>query len=143
MLINIGDNPANWVKWGQLVQDWACGATQWPTDAAMMQSQIDDRGITGTVPGCNDKPPRQVVFYQYSDYPGPGYSPVPLIMPLPSCKMIQDDQAALRVGAPKPYPLPSFYPDAFGGASEVPLDEAELLAFALSRLGEYVIQQCQ
>jgi hypothetical protein len=143
MLIDIGDDAANWMKWGQLVQDWACGATPRPTDAAMMQQQISDRGITARVPGCDDKPPRPVIFYQYGDYPGTGYSSVPLTLPLPSCKMIQDDQAALSANAPEPYPLPSFYPIAFGGAPEVTLNQTELLAFALRRLGEYVIQQCQ
>ena len=143
MLINVTDDAENWRKWGLLVQDWACRATQWPTDTAMMQQQIDDRGIYATVPGCKDKPPRPVVFYQYLNYPGTGSSPVPLIMPLPSCKMIQDDQAALSAGAPEPYPLPSFYSIAFGGTPEVTLNQAELLAFALRRLGEYVILQCQ
>ena len=75
------------------------------------------------------------------DYPDPNGNTVPLILPLPSSKMLQDAQGAL--GVPQPYPLSRFYAIAFGGVSEGALIPAELLKFELRRLGEYVILQCQ
>ena len=141
MLIDVHDDADNWEKWGKLVQSWAHDPKLRPADATAMQQQIWSAGIDAGIPGANDQPPRPVVFYQYYDYPDPNGNTVPLILPLPSSKMLQDAQGAL--GVPQPYPLSRFYAIAFGGVSEGALIPAELLKFELRRLGEYVILQCQ
>ncbi|HET7884096.1 MAG TPA: hypothetical protein VFL55_24630 [Acetobacteraceae bacterium] len=142
MLVNIDDNADNWLRWGQLVQTWVNDVKSRPSDAATMQYQMSQAGVTGSVPGADSSPPRPVEFYPYEDYPGTGPSP-PLTMPLPSPKMLADAQTDLNTHAPELYPLHSFYPLAFGGKPEVTMNETELLYFELRRLGEYVILQCQ
>jgi hypothetical protein len=129
MQVQITGGADDWRKWGELVRSWIFNPSSRPNNTVDMQNQINSNYIAATVPG----PKREVKFYDYDD--------TKLNMPMPTEKMVTDDETSL-VG-PSQYPLPNFYPIAFGGAGEVNLSSSELLAFCRRRLGEYTIQECQ
>jgi hypothetical protein len=136
MLVNIADDADNWRKWGDLVRSWIFDPHTRPDDTAAMQTQINNNQIDGHVPG----PVRKVKFIDYDDGK--------LYFPLPSETMVLNDEADLhaiaqRQQGQRQYPLPTFYAAAFGLASKVDLNDAEMLAFGRRRLGEYTIQECQ
>jgi hypothetical protein len=136
MQVDIKDDPANWVKWGALVRSWIFGIKPLPGDTAAMQQQMKAEGIIGSVPG----PVRGVTFIPYNDGE-------PLIFPLPTQAQVMASEAELAKIAGNPpgkrhYPVPSFYPLAFGGAPEVDFGLHEMLDFGKCRLGEYTIQLC-
>jgi hypothetical protein len=139
MQIDIVDDPGNWLNWGKLVRSWVFGTTSMPTNTTQLQTQIDAAHVRLNNPLPSN---RLVQFDHFEDPPGK------LHIPLPTQKMVTDDENNLKSIATKPqgqrhYPLPSFYAIAFGGAQEVDLAINELLDFGTRRLGEYTIQECQ
>ena len=138
MQINIQDDAENWHRWGTLIRSWACGTGTLPADTTELKAQMDSAGVAGSIPG----PARTVTFVAYNGNPGP------LVIPLPTCQMITDDEnrlANIATSTPghRQYPLPAFYAVAFGGTPKVDLSADEMLAFGRRRLGEYVIEECQ
>jgi hypothetical protein len=136
MKIDIADYPDNWKNWGDLVRKWISNQLPLPADTTAMQAQISAAGVDATIPG----PPRAVEFVPYN--------PNALQFMLPTDSDVTDAEAELsniatQQAGQRQYPLPSFYPIAFGGAREVDLSLDELLAFGRRRLGEYVVQECQ
>jgi hypothetical protein len=136
MQVDIQDDAANWLRWGELVRSWVFDRNTRPATTADMQIQMNDHHVVGQVPG----PSRPVKFIDYDDDK--------LYFPLPSTTMVLNDESELHVIAGRAqgqrhYPLPTFYAIAFGGAPEVDLSDTEMLAFGRRRLGEYTIQECQ
>jgi hypothetical protein len=138
MQVQIHDDPDNWLRWGNLVRGWVFNSALRPANTTDMQTQMAAAGVVGHIGG----PPRAVTFTPFN------YGSGPLIFPLPTTEMVTYDETELATIAAKPpgqrqYPLPSFYPIAFGGAAKVDLAPSVVLDFGRRRLGEYTILECQ
>jgi hypothetical protein len=135
--VNITDNDANWLKWGNLVLSWITDPGARPGDVAGLKAAMATAGVAGSVEGPDT---RSVNIVDYSDAG-------PIVIPLPTLTMVQFDKTLLDAIAAKPsgqrqYPLPTFYAAIFGGAQKVDFTKAMLHDMALRRLGEYVINEC-
>ena len=135
--VQITDNNANWLRWGNLVLAWANGTQTLPQTVADLRTQMAAANVQGQVQGS---PQRTVTFVVY---PVNGA----IVIPLPNPGMLQSDNQYIRGltgngNHPAPYPLPAFYAVCFGGAAEVPLGLQELLDMEARRIGEYVINEC-
>jgi hypothetical protein len=143
--INIDDDIANWLRWGNLVLSWVNKTTPLPatvgttnsTDLTTLYGQMNAKGVNGKVKGASS---RGVTFIEY---PVDGA----IVIPLPNADMVDIDNKFLRQLAhngstPVPYPLQSFYAACFGGAAQVNFSLQELLNMEARRIGEYVINEC-
>jgi len=129
MRVIIDDDNDNWRKWGDLLLSWVDQTEKnRPTTTGGLQKMMQDKGIKGSVPGPDRK-------FELIDYSEEGT----LYVGLPSAAMLREKLSTVTEGA---YPLPLFYKVAFGGAAEVNLTREESLAFAVRRIGEYVVNQC-
>jgi hypothetical protein len=130
MKVNFDDTPENWCLWGELVQHWISDRREKPTCTEKLINQMNAHGITGaSVYGPN---PRPVKFVSYDESD-------PLVIELPTAEMVAEDRKTTQPG--KPYPLPSFYDEAFDGARKA-FSEEVIKRFAASRVGEYTINMC-
>jgi hypothetical protein len=130
MQIDIHDDADNWLKWGTLVTSWVLGTSARPNNTSELAAQIQAKGIRLNSP----LPPKELKISSYEDDK--------LNITLPSAAMLHQDQNSLA--GKQQYPLPIFYPIAFGGnITEANLSQSQLLDFATRRLGEYSIQECQ
>jgi hypothetical protein len=130
MQVDIKDDLDNWLKWGNLVTSWVLGTSTRPNNTSELATQITAKGIKLNSP----LPQKQLKFSSYEDDK--------LNITLPTAAMLRQDQNSL--GGKQQYPLPVFYPIAFGGnITEANLSQSQLLEFATRRLGEYSIQECQ
>jgi hypothetical protein len=133
MRIQIADDDGNWLKWGELVQDWILDNEQRPGTVQELRDMMLKRGIDARVSGAAD---REVRFYPYPDEPGP------LVIPLPSKKMLADKLADKKPG---PYPnalMPGFYNAVYTYPTRINMTQAVSDAFALRRIGEYCVNEC-
>ena len=139
MLVKFKDTPDNWSKWGQLVKSWIDNAGTRPHKVSDLKTQM---GAIEEVSVPFDD--NETVHFE-------NYSAGELKFRLPTkeqVKAAEDDLDAIAGGAlglagPRHYPLPSFYPTAFGPVLEVNLSPLVMRDMGLRRLGEYVIQECQ
>lgn len=135
--IEITDNNANWLAWGNLVLAWVNGTQATPQTVSDLRTQMTAANVQGQVQG---NPNRGVTFVVY---PANGA----IVIPLPNPGMVQSDNQFLRQlthngTQPAPYPLPAFYSVCFGGAPRAALSLQELLNMEARRIGEYVINEC-
>jgi hypothetical protein len=135
--IDIDDDIANWLRWGNLVLSWVNQTTQTPNTVAGLKTQMAAAGVNGHVKGANG---RGVTFVVY---PVNGA----IVIPLPNADMVNVDNKYLRDltngGAnPAAYPLQSFYSACFQGAPPAQFSLQELLNMEARRIGEYVINEC-
>ena len=135
--ITILDNIANWDRWGGLVRDWVANPVNQPTTVAQLKAAMAAATVSGSVVGADS---RGVTCVNYTDGGN-------IIIPLPTTAMMVADEPPLNSIAVLPvgqrlYPLPGFYPVAFGGNPRVDLTLAQLRTMGLQRLGEYVINEC-
>ena len=128
MRVIIADDDENWRKWGELVVSWINNPLTRPATTSALKTIMRQKTIAGDVPGAD----RAIEFVDYADNG-------PLYLALPSVAMLAAKLATVTFG---PYPLPGFYTIAFGGATKVNLTPAVSLAFALRRIGEYVVNEC-
>jgi hypothetical protein len=130
MKVNFDDTQENWCLWGELVQHWICKRREKPDSTDKLINQMTAHGITGAdVYGPN---PRPVKFVSYGEDD-------PLVIELPTAEMVAEDQKTTHPG--KPYPLPSFYDEAYDGSRKA-FSEEVIKRFAAARVGEYTINMC-
>jgi hypothetical protein len=133
--VQIVDNSANWLAWGNLVLAWVNNTQATPNTVAELRTQMGAAGVQGQIQG---NPNRGVTFVVY---PVNGA----IVIPLPNAGMVQQDNQYLRQlahGGTAAYPLPTFYSVCFGGAPPAQLSLQELLNMEARRIGEYVINEC-
>jgi hypothetical protein len=133
--VNIVDNNANWLAWGNLVLNWVNGTQATPQTVSELRAQMAAANVQAQVQG---NPNRGVTFVVY---PVNGA----IVIPLPNAGMVQQDNQYLRQlahGGTAPYPLPAFYSVCFGGTAPAALALQELLDMEARRIGEYVINEC-
>jgi hypothetical protein len=135
--IDIDDDIANWLRWGNLVLSWVNQATPTPNNVGELKTQMATAGVNGKVKGPNS---RGVTFVVY---PVDGA----IVIPLPNADMVKVDNRYLRDLThngtnPAPYPLQSFYSACFAGAPPAVFSLQELLNMEARRIGEYVINEC-
>jgi hypothetical protein len=135
--VQIVDNSANWLTWGNLVLAWVNNTQQAPTTVAELRTQMANAGVQGQIQG---NPNRGVSCITY---PVNGA----IVIPLPNASMVQADNQYLRHlaqqgGGTAAYPLPIFYSACFGAAPPAQLSLQELLNMEARRIGEYVINEC-
>lgn len=136
--VDIHDDSANWLAWGQLVVGWIEAPPTRPNTVGDLRQAMAKAGVKAMVGGADD---RFINWVDYNDLNGP------LTIPLPQKAMVDKDVAILTATARQPpgqrhYPLPLFYTTIFGGSPKVDLSEQELLNMGMRRLGEYVINEC-
>jgi len=98
------DDADNWLRWGQLVTSWVLGKSPRPNNMADLAAQLLAMDIKLSSP----LPSGDVKFHDYEDGK--------LNITLPTAAMLSKDQKSLA--GKRQYPLPIFYPIAFGGISE-------------------------
>lgn len=139
--VEIYEGDANWLRWGKLLKTWIENPGQRPRTAADLQAALDNHNppIKGKVRGAND--PNVSVEFRTYDATGP------IIIPIPTPKMIKKDWDHLRDefnAGNKKYPTPKFYGLIY--QNDPPKRDfntvAEMEELALRRLGEYVINEC-
>jgi hypothetical protein len=122
-------------RWGNLLKTWATGQNRLgdgktydlPKTPQELKEQLAHAGIEGHVPNA-------VQFIQFIT---PDSKTVVIV--LPTSEAIVQAEAAL--GSGRPYPLPAFYKEAFGGANVMP--SLDWKKFHAQRIGEYTINICQ
>ena len=132
----------NFEMWGRLVKTWATGddyvhdgnSYPRPTDLAEFKRQVLQANCQMTIPDRLTK----LDMVQGDD--------VTLVVRLPPAQMIVDSEHVLAelgsVAVGSPYPLPTFYRDAWGIQQQVNLSASQLLLFHNERIGEYTINNC-
>lgn len=141
--IIIKDQDNNWTSWGNLVRDWIDNpgnrpaTVGTPTTPGTLRHALVAAGVTGLVTGGAN---RGITFADYQDAGN-------IVIPLPTRAMVRVDErfldwTSMQAAGRCNYPLPSFYAIAFGGAAMVDLNQTELRAMGVRRLGEYVINEC-
>ena len=134
MRINIYDDNDNWLRWGQLVDEWIHNPPAIrPKTVGDLRALLDSRGITATIDGPDS---REIHFYDFSD---DASLPLPLYLPNAAT---HEHKHSLVPPAPGPYNLPLFYDIAFGGAKRAYLSQQEIEDFSLRRVGEYTVNEC-
>lgn len=141
--VDIVNTAANWLRWGQLVLYWIEHPDDRPETVGDLRLAMAAATppVQGTIwAGDPDDPDRPV---RLEDYPGTG----PIIIPLPTLDMIARDKRILdRIltagGGVGKYPLPGFYNAAYANPQRADLNQGQMYAMALRRLGEYVINEC-
>jgi hypothetical protein len=129
MKVNFDDTTENWRLWGQLVERWICKRQPRPEKVKDLVSQAKQHGIaSASVPGSQE---RKVEIYFYDDTKE-------LAFLFPTEAMLT---AAREKIQPGPYPLPSFYDDAYNGP-RADLKDKKDNWFANCRVGEYTINNC-
>jgi hypothetical protein len=140
--IDIVNNDANWLAWGQLVNHWIRhpDVTR-PTTVKQLKDALAGANplgvvVAGTVQGVDDRP---VNLGNYPDDPSDPHTPIQIW--LPSARMLDNDIA--RLNAPGPYPLNSFYDICYvAPVRRNNCTKAELESIMLRRVGEFVTNEC-
>jgi hypothetical protein len=122
-------------KWGNLLKTWATGQNKLgdgnsyhlPKTPNELKEQLTRAHIDGQLSD-------DVRFIQFITPDSKT-----LVIVLPTREAIMQVETALDSG--RPYPLPDFYKDAFGGASVAP--SLNWKKFHAQRIGEYTINTCQ
>jgi hypothetical protein len=129
MQFQLADNPTNWDNWNKLVMDWVRGDKAVPASVNELRAALADSHVTADIPAAV----QTVNLVKLVD------GAINIV--LPTRKMVDADQASLPVG--QPYPLPKFYRVAFNNSAPGQLGNNDMQKFAMNRLGEYTIQECQ
>ncbi len=130
MKVDFDDTVQNWRLWGELVEHWINCRHPKPDDTVKLINQMTAHAITGA--GVYGTSPRPVHFNSYQE-------DGPLVIDLPTAEMLKEGQGTAKPG--EPYPLPSFYDEAFTGTRKAFTAEV-IKHFSASRVGEYTINMC-
>ena len=131
MKVEFDDTFDNWLRWGQLVEHWVDKRQDRPANVQLLKNRMTAHGITNAeVYGDQN---REVKFVEYED-------DEPLVMMLPTKKMLAKGKASVHPHAQ--YPLPVFYDKMYGCKRKVLTDPTEVEELATCRVGEYTINEC-
>jgi hypothetical protein len=143
--VDIVDNDANWLHWGQLVDYWIHNNNMTrPQTVSQLNDALNNGNnplhvvIQATVLG---NPGRGVNIRDYPDDANPPPYNAPIQIWLPTLRMIANDINLLH--GPGPYPLHSFYDMCYvSPVRRTNFTQSQLREIMLRRVGEYVINEC-
>lgn len=122
----------SFVKFGELVKQWAKEPGTRPTSLAAFRDQCAARQVTVQIPSYVEG----VVFVQHQKEV--------LTIHLPPADMLKDAEQQLENGGA--YPLPPFYPERFGAPQlqfpDTPAGKKARKDFHSERIGDYCISLC-
>jgi hypothetical protein len=133
MKVQFDDIQENWEQWGDLVEHWINERQDKPDDVEELVNRMKAHRITGAGVYGPSNPKRKVKFISYGEND-------PLVIMLPTKKMLVEGEAPVHVG--KPYPLPVFYDKMYDCKRKVLTDQLEARKLAACRVGEYTINEC-